>query len=38
MGVCPQHDILFEYMTPIEHLSVFYDFKGGKPEFKEKEI
>lgn len=38
MGICPQHDVLFDNLTPIEHLSVFYDFKGGKPELKEKEI
>lgn len=38
MGICPQHDVLFENLTPLEHLSVFYDFKGGKPELKEKEI
>jgi len=38
MGICPQHDILFENLTPVEHLSVFYDFKGGNPDLKEKEI
>lgn len=38
LGVCPQHDVLFDYLTPVEHLRVFYDFKGGKPELKEKEI
>lgn len=29
MGVCPQHDVLFDFLTPIEHLEIFYDFKGG---------
>jgi ATP-binding cassette subfamily A (ABC1) protein 3 len=29
MGVCPQHDILFDLLTPEEHLSVFIDFKGN---------
>jgi len=29
---------LFDTLTPEEHLSVFYDFKGGVPEQKEKEI
>jgi ABC-type multidrug transport system ATPase subunit len=29
MGVCPQHDILFDLLTPYEHLSVFIDFKGA---------
>ena len=38
MGVCPQHDILFGLLTPLEHLSIFYDFKGGDPEKKEEEI
>lgn len=40
MGICPQHDVLFENLSPVEHLSVFYDFKGGDPDKakKEKEI
>lgn len=38
LGVCPQHDVLFDFLTPLEHLRVFYDFKGGKPELKDKEI
>jgi ATP-binding cassette subfamily A (ABC1) protein 3 len=38
MGVCPQHDVLFEYLTPIEHLNIFYDFKGGDPTKKQQEI
>lgn len=29
MGVCPQHDVLFELLTVEEHLSFFYDLKGG---------
>lgn len=28
MGVCPQHDVLFDLLTPEEHLEVFCDFKG----------
>jgi ATP-binding cassette subfamily A (ABC1) protein 3 len=28
LGVCPQHDILFDLLTPIEHLEIFCDFKG----------
>ena len=36
MGVCPQHDILFELLTVQEHLSVFYDLKGGDPDSKVK--
>lgn len=32
MGVCPQHDVLFELLTPEEHLDIFYDFKGADPD------
>ena len=28
LGVCPQHDILFGLLTPIEHLEIFCEFKG----------
>ena len=35
LGVCPQHDVLFDLLTPREHLEIFFDFKGGKPEYKE---
>lgn len=28
MGVCPQHDVLFEQLTVAEHLDIFCDFKG----------
>jgi len=38
MGVCPQHDVLFENLTPREHLDIFYDFKGGDPARKQQEI
>jgi ATP-binding cassette subfamily A (ABC1) protein 3 len=38
MGVCPQHDILFDRLTPEEHLDIFYDFKGGDPALKTEEI
>ena len=38
MGVCPQHDILFELLTPVEHLEIFYDFKGGKSSLKSSEV
>ena len=34
MGVCPQHDVLFDNLTPEEHLDIFYDFKGGDPARK----
>ena len=38
MGVCPQHDVLFDLLTPREHLDIFYDFKGGDPSRKQAEI
>jgi ATP-binding cassette subfamily A (ABC1) protein 3 len=28
LGVCPQHDVLFERLTPREHLETFAAFKG----------
>ena len=34
MGVCPQHDVLFDLLTPREHIDIFYDFKGGDPAKK----
>ena len=38
MGVCPQHDVLFDLLTPREHLDIFYDFKGGDPARKRDQI
>jgi ATP-binding cassette subfamily A (ABC1) protein 3 len=38
MGVCPQHDVLFELLTPEEHLDIFYEFKGGDNAKKHDEI
>jgi ATP-binding cassette subfamily A (ABC1) protein 3 len=38
MGVCPQHDVLFDLLTPEEHLEIFYDFKGGNHATKREEI
>ena len=38
MGVCPQHDVLFDLLTPAEHLDVFYEFKGADKQNKKKEI
>jgi ATP-binding cassette, subfamily A (ABC1), member 3 len=29
MGICPQHDTLFELLTPSEHLDLFFELKGG---------
>ena len=28
LGVCPQHDVLFEFLTPEDHLRLFATFKG----------
>jgi ATP-binding cassette subfamily A (ABC1) protein 3 len=28
LGVCPQHNILFDLLSPEEHLNIFSDFKG----------
>lgn len=28
MGVCPQHDVLYDVMTVKEHLDAFAIFKG----------
>lgn len=36
MGVCPQHDVLFELLTTQEHLSFYYDLKGANPDPKVK--
>ena len=38
MGVCPQHDVLFDLLTPEEHLSIFYEFKGADKANKDMEI
>jgi ATP-binding cassette subfamily A (ABC1) protein 3 len=38
LGVCPQHDILFDNLTPLEHLDIFCDFKGVDPKTKKAEI
>ena len=32
LGVCPQHDILFRNLTPVEHLKIYAAFKGSKPD------
>ena len=29
LGVCPQHDVLFESLTPTDHLRLFAAFKGA---------
>jgi len=32
LGVCPQHDVLFEFLTPEDHLRLFAAFKGTPAE------
>lgn len=36
MGVCPQHDIYFPNLTPLEHIFVFQWVKGSKAAKKER--
>jgi ATP-binding cassette subfamily A (ABC1) protein 3 len=36
--VCPQHDVLFDLLTPEEHLDIFCDFKGVDKAVKQEEI
>jgi len=31
LGVCPQHDVLFEFLTVEDHLRLFSAFKGSDP-------
>ena len=38
MGVCPQHDVLFDLLTPDEHMDMFYEFKGADKTHKKEEI
>lgn len=38
MGVCPQHDVLFDLLNPEEHLDVFCDFKGVPKHEKKQQI
>ena len=38
MGVCPQHDVLFDLLTPEEHMDIFYEFKGADKSNKKQEI
>lgn len=34
MGVCPQHDVLFDLLTPTEHLDLFFELKNGNTDLK----
>ena len=36
MGVCPQNNVLFDLLTPVETLRVFQNFKGASGTNREK--
>eukprot|EP00347_Sterkiella_histriomuscorum_P002219 403369012 len=38
LGVCPQHDILFEFLTPKEHLRLYAVFKGSHGKEVDEEV
>ena len=38
MGVCPQHNILFDDLTVKEHLELFAVFKGADTETIDQEV
>ena len=38
LGVCPQHDVLFEFLTPEDHLRLFSAFKGTPADLIESQV
>jgi ATP-binding cassette subfamily A (ABC1) protein 3 len=38
LGVCPQHDVLFEFLTAEDHLRLFASFKGCPSELIEEQV
>ena len=38
LGVCPQHDVLFEMLTAEEHLRLFASFKGTNSQKIESQV
>lgn len=38
MGVCPQHDVLFDFLTPLDHLRLFASFKGSPADKIEAQV
>jgi ATP-binding cassette, subfamily A (ABC1), member 3 len=38
LGVCPQHDTLYEDLTVEEHLNLYATFKGLDSEERESEV
>lgn len=38
LGVCPQHDVLFDFLTPEDHLRLFAAFKGTEARLIEDQV
>lgn len=38
LGVCPQHDVLFEFLTAEDHLRLFSAFKGTPAELIDDQV
>ena len=38
LGVCPQHDVLFEFLTPEDHLKLFAAFKGTEASVIDEQV
>ena len=38
LGICPQHDVLFDKLTQREHLNMFAVYKGIPSEQREQEV
>jgi len=38
LGVCPQHDVLFDFLTPKDHLRLFAAFKGVEKSKIERKV
>ena len=38
IGVCPQHDVFYDLLTPQEQLELCFDIKGGPSNLKTEEI
>lgn len=38
LGVCPQHDILFQYLTPEDHLRMYSSFKGTPADLIDEQV
>lgn len=38
LGVCPQHDVLFDFLSPEDHLRLFASFKGTPKDQIESQV